>query len=60
MNQNAGYIGYQLRAMMNDRVISSLFSDPENPDDFIAGYLRMVNTRQTLVEAVSPYGRYDG
>ena len=60
MNQNAGYIGYQLRAMMNNNVISSLFSDPENPDDFIAGYLRRVNARQTLVEAVSPYGRFDG
>lgn len=60
MNQNAGYIGYQLRALMNDRAISSLFSDPENPDDFIAGYLRMVNAKQCIVEAVTPYGRYDG
>lgn len=60
MNQIAGYIGYQLRAIMNEGVIASVFSDPENPDDFIAGYLRMVNARQTIIEAVSPYGRFDG
>ncbi len=60
MNQIAGYIGYQLRALMNDRVIASVFSDPENPDDFIAGYLRAVNSRQTVIEAVSPYGKFDG
>ena len=60
MNQNAGYIVYQLRALMNDRAITSLFTDPENPDDFIAGYLRQVNAKQVLVEAVSPYGRFDG
>lgn len=60
MNQIAGYIGYQLRALMNDRVIASVFSDPENPDDFIAGYLRTVNSKQCIIEAVTPYGRYDG
>lgn len=60
MNQNAGYIGYQLRALMNDRVIASVFSDPENPDDFIAGYLRAVNARQSIIETISPYGQYDG
>lgn len=60
MNQIAGYIGYQLRALMNDRVLASVFSDPENPDDFIAGYLRMVSAKQCIIEAVTPYGRYDG
>lgn len=57
---NTGYIVYQLKALMHEGVVSSLFTDPENPDDFIAGYLRMVNSRQSIVQALSPYGQYDG
>ena len=60
MNQMAGYIGYQLKALMNDRAITSVFSDPENPDDFIAGYVHMVSAKQCILESVTPYGRYDG
>lgn len=55
-----GLTAYQLRALMNEGVIASIFTDDENPDDFIAGYIRMVSTRETMVESVSPYGLHDG
>ena len=60
MNQMAGYIGYQLKMLMNERAITSVFSDPENPDDFIAGYVHMVSAKQCILESVTPYGHYDG
>lgn len=55
-----GYTVYQLREYSREKVITSLFTDPENPDDFIAGYVRVAGDRQCLVESVSPYGWFDG
>lgn len=60
MNNAAGYIGYQLRELKKDNLIGSVFTDPNNPDDFIAGYVRMVNARTALVASITPYGKFDG
>lgn len=60
MNNAVGYISYQLKELMKDHSLASVFTDPNNPDDFIAGYVRMVGARTTLVSAVTPYGRADG
>lgn len=60
MNPSAGYIVYQLRALLSEGALVHVFTDPENPDDFIAGYLRAVSQRHILLETVTPYGRMDG
>ncbi len=58
--KNIGYIAYQLRELMKQNAIASAFTDPHNPDDFIAGYVRAVNGRTVLIQSVGPFGRYDG
>lgn len=55
-----GYYRYQLELYQKMGVLCSLFIDPENPDDFVAGYVGWLNGRQTAIHAVSPVGRYDG
>lgn len=58
--KNTGYVAYQLRELSASKGIASIFADVDNPDDFIAGYVRGVNAKSALVESVTPYGRYDG
>lgn len=60
MNNAAGYMGYQLKELMRDDVIGSIFTDPNNPDDFIAGFVEQVGARSALVASVTPYGKMDG
>lgn len=57
---NDGYSAFQLRAYQESNALVSLFIDPENPDDFIAGYIHSLNARQVMLHAVSQYGQYDG
>ena len=56
---NDGFFHFQLREYQAGRALVSLFVDPDNPDDFIAGYISHVNPRQVVLNAVSPAGRYD-
>lgn len=60
MTNRQGYIGYQLREMMKQGAITSVFTDPQNPDDFIAGYVRAIGPKTTIIESIGPYGRFDG
>lgn len=57
---NDGFSAYQLRVFKEMGVLTSLFIDPRNPDDFIAGYIEAVNPRQVMLRSVSPFGRFDG
>lgn len=57
---NDGFSAYQLRVFKEMNILSSLFIDPQNPDDFIAGFIESVNQRQVMIRSVSPFGRYDG
>lgn len=57
---NDGFFHYQLSLYKEMNVLASLFVDPENPDDFIAGYVEHINARQVVLSAISPVGRYDG
>jgi hypothetical protein len=56
----AGLNGYQLRCIMARGDIASVFLDENNPDNFMAGYVRAVNERQVLLESLTPWGRFDG
>ena len=60
INNAVGYISYQLKELMKDNAIASVFTDPNNPDDFIAGYVCTVGSRTTLLSAITPSGRTDG
>lgn len=57
---NDGFSLYQLRLFQELNILTSLFIDPQNPDDFIAGFIEAVNARQVMLRSVSPFGRYDG
>lgn len=57
---NDGFSAYQLRMFKEMGVLTSLFIDPRNPDDFIAGYVEAVTPRQVMLRSVSPFGRFDG
>jgi len=60
MTPNEGFFLYQLRTYKENGVIASLFIDPKNPDDFVAGYVEAVTPRQVLLQSISPFGRFDG
>ncbi len=57
---NDSFYTYQLRLFKDAGVLASLFIDPQNPDDFIAGYVEAVSQRLVMILSVSPFGRYDG
>ena len=57
---NDGFSMYQLRVFKEMGVLTSLFIDPRNPDDFIAGFVEAVSQRQVMIRSVSPFGRFDG
>ena len=60
MTMNDGFFHYQLSLYEKMNVLASLFVDPENPDDFIAGYVAHINARQVVLNTVSPVGHFDG
>ena len=60
MNNTSGYIGYQLKELLKGNLIGSVFTDPNNPEDFIAGYVQSVGAKSTLVASITPYGQPDG
>jgi hypothetical protein len=55
-----GYNGYQLKLNQSLNQLISIYLDPDNPDDFIPGFVRALNGRQALLSAVTPRGKYDG
>jgi hypothetical protein len=55
-----GYNGYQLKLNQSLNLLVSIYIDPENPDDFIPGFVRALNGRQALLNTVTPFGKYDG
>lgn len=57
---NDGFYMYQLKLFREMGILASLFIDPQNPDDFVAGYVEQVNQKQVIIRSVSPFGRYDG
>lgn len=57
---NEGFNGYQLKLNASMNMLVSLYVDPEYPDDYIPGFVRALGPRQVLIDAVSPYGKYDG
>lgn len=59
-SSSAGFHAYQIRDILAHGEIGSIFVDPENPDSYMAGYVRAFNGRQLLMEAVNTWGGWDG
>ncbi len=57
---NDGFYTYQLRMLAKANMLVSLFIDPQNPDDFVVGFVEAVTQRQAMLRSVSPFGRFDG
>jgi len=57
---NEGFTICQLRLYQEHHILASLFIDPNNPDDFVAGYIEALNARHVILRSVSPFGRFDG
>ena len=60
MNNTSGYISYQLKELQKGNLIGSVFTDPNNREDFIAVYVQSVGAKSALLSPITPYGQPDG
>ncbi|MEG0767679.1 MAG: hypothetical protein RR482_08175, partial [Clostridia bacterium] len=56
----ASFITYQLRLAQQNEWMTSAYTDMEDPDSVIAGYVQQVDARYVLFFAVTPWGKPDG
>lgn len=54
------YSYYQLRIACQQHMMASLYTEPDDPDAFNAGYVEAVTPRHVLLWAVTPWGQFDG
>ncbi|MCL1963788.1 MAG: hypothetical protein FWF69_01850 [Firmicutes bacterium] len=54
------YSYYQLRIACQQHMVASLYTEPDDPDAFSAGYVEAVTQRHTLLWSVTPWGQPDG
>lgn len=54
------YSFYQLRMACQQHMIASLYTEPEDPDAYNAGYVEAVTPRHVLLWNVTPWGERDG
>lgn len=54
------YSFYQLRVACQQHMMASLYTEPDDPDAFIAGYVEAVTQRHVLLWMVTPWGQKDG
>lgn len=54
------YSYYQLRTARQQHMIASLYTEPDDPDAFSAGYVEAVTQRHVLLWSVTPWGQPDG
>lgn len=60
MASSNGYILYLLQLMAMQGGLASIYSDSEDLDGFIAGFVECVCARHVLVAEVTPWGMLDG
>ncbi len=54
------YSYYQLRVACQQHMMASLYTEPDDPDAFSAGYVEAVTQRHVLLWAVTTWGQFDG
>ncbi len=54
------YSYYQLRIACQQKMLASLYCDPNDPDAFSAGYIEAVTQKHVLLWAINVWGQSDG
>jgi len=56
----AKYSFYQLRVAMQQHMIISLYTEPDDPEAFISGIVEAITKRHVLLWTLTPWGQPDG
>ena len=57
---NNGYIVYMLRILAVQGALASVYTDPEDPEGFSAGFVEAVDNQHVLMCDLTPWGQIDG
>ena len=57
---NNGYMVYLLRILAVQGALASVYTDPEDPEGFAAGFIEAVDGQHVLMCDLTPWGQIDG
>lgn len=57
---NNGYIVYLLRILAAQGALASVYTDPNDPESFSAGFVEAVDNQHVLMCDLTPWGQIDG
>ena len=57
---NNGYMVYMLRILAVQGALASVYTDPEDPEGFAAGFIEAVDGQHVLMCDLTPWGQIDG
>ena len=57
---NNGYMTYLLRILAAQGAMASVYTDPEDPEGFSAGFVEAVDGQHVLMCDLTPWGQIDG
>ena len=57
---NNGYMVYLLRILAAQGALASVYTDPDDPEGFSAGFVEAVDGLHTLMCDLTPWGQIDG
>jgi len=55
-----GYMIYLLRILAAQGALASIYTDPNDPDGFCAGFVEAVDSKHVLMCDLTPWGQIDG
>jgi len=55
-----GYMVYLLRILAGQGALASIYTDPNDPDGFCAGFVEAVDSKHVLMCDLTPWGQIDG
>ena len=55
-----GYMVYLLRILAAQGALASIYTDPNDPDGFCAGFVEAVDNKHVLMCDLTPWGQVDG
>jgi len=55
-----GYMVYLLRILAAQGALASIYTDPNDPDGFVAGFIEAVDGKHVLMCDLTPWGQIDG
>ena len=55
-----GYMTYLLRSLAAQGALASIYTDPNDPDGFSAGFVEAVDNKHVLMCDLTPWGQIDG